>query len=91
MTKKTLSSAIDRAVQIAVEHGNDIAEISEGWTKVRQVIHMRDPLSDDVRARIAGNSELRHWLVTPTPHNKAEEGFTCDRDQVALTFPRQYQ
>lgn len=26
--------------------------------------------------------------VDPTPHNKAEEGFTCDQDEVAITFPR---
>lgn len=81
------SDAIAKAVQCALADGNEIAEISEGWTKVRQVVHMRKPLTKAVREQIS-HSLLSHWTTGPTPHNKAEEGFSDDVEKVAVTFPR---
>lgn len=88
MSTTILSPVVDKAAQTAMTYGNQIAEISEGWTKVLQVVHMSLPLSDDARASISADPELRHWVTEPTPHNKGEEGFTCDRDKVAISFPR---
>lgn len=81
------SDAISNAVQCALADGNEITEISEGWTKVRQVVHMRKPLTKTVREQIS-HLLLRHWTTEPTPHNKAEEGFSDDVEKVAVTFPR---
>lgn len=81
------SDTIIKAVQCAITDGNEVAEISEGWAKVKQVIHMRRPLTKTVREQIA-HSGLRYWSTEPTPHNKAEEGFTDDAERVAMTFPR---
>lgn len=83
-----LSSAIEQAANIAITHGNSIKEISEGWTKVRQVVHMRKPIGDDAKLLISSDKKLRYWSSLETPHNKAEEGFTCDRDKVSISFPR---
>ena len=82
------SKSIDAAAQAAVSRGNDIVEVSEGWSKVKQVVHMRAPLTDDVRAAISSIATLRHWLTEPTPHNMGEEGFTDDQEKVAIAFPR---
>ena len=38
------SPHIERAVRIAVGAGNPVREITAGWTKVHQVVHMRDVL-----------------------------------------------
>lgn len=81
------SSAIVEAVQCALAEGNEVAEISEGWANVKQVVHMRSPLTRAARERIL-SLKLRHWLVEPTPHNKAEEGFTDESEKVAVTFPQ---
>ena len=86
---KILSSSIERALQIATATGNSIAEVTEGWTKVRQVVHMTRPLSSDARDLIRKITGLRHWTTEATPHDKAEEGFTCDADRVAITFPQE--
>jgi hypothetical protein len=82
------SKTIESAAKVAVAAGNCIAEVSTGWSKVDQVVHMRDPLPDAVRATISASGMLRHWLVEPTPHNPGEEGFTDDQENVAITFPR---
>jgi hypothetical protein len=88
MTTAILSTAIEQAASVAVTDGNSVAEVSEGWTKVKQVVHMRDQLSPTVRQKLAADPRLRYWRTEPTPHNKAEEGFTSDEDKVAISFPR---
>lgn len=81
------SVAIEKAVHIATSGGNEVAEISEGWAKVRQVVHMRRPLTKSLRDALAVDTRLRHWSAEATPHNKAEEGFTDDNTRVAIVFP----
>jgi hypothetical protein len=88
MSDRTIcSDAILKAVQLAIEDGNEIAEISEGWAKVRQVVHMKKPMTSAVREKLS-HTQLRHWTTEPTPHNNAEEGFSDDAEKVAVTFPK---
>jgi hypothetical protein len=82
------SSAIDEAVEKAIAEGNAVSEISTGWTKTRKVVHMKEPLSDRLRALLSGDARLRAWSINPTPHNKAEEGFTDDKEKRAIVFPK---
>jgi hypothetical protein len=82
------SRQILRAVEIAIEEGNLLAEISEGWSKVRQVVHMRKGLSPLAKQRIESElPSLRYWYSPRTPHNPATEGFISDTDKVGLSFP----
>lgn len=86
---KIQSVSIASAVQIAVEEGNAVKEISEGWTKVDQVIHMADKMSSNTRRRIEHEvPALRYWDSAATPQNPAAEGFITDQDKVGLSFPR---
>lgn len=82
------SAAIEEAVQTAQAHGNAVAEISEGWSRVLQVVSMAQPLSDDLRRALMGYLALRYWTSDPSPHNRAEEGFTDDAGRVSIAFPR---
>lgn len=84
----TYSSAIDAVVLAAEAEGNRVVEISTGWTKVREVVHMALPLSDELRATVLAEQKLRFWSVDGTPHNKAEQGFTDDFEKVSISFPR---
>ncbi|SIT35878.1 conserved hypothetical protein [Paraburkholderia ribeironis] len=80
---------IDRAVQIAANSDNSIQEISTGWSKVKQVVHMSRPLTADVLREIQTKvPSLRYWSSERTPHNRAEDGFICDEDEVGLSFPK---
>lgn len=80
---------IEDVVTIAKASGNDVAEVSEGWTKVKQVVHMKSKLSNDDKNEIANKQpNLRHWSTERTPHNSAEDGYTCDECGVGITFPR---
>ena len=47
------SQNIIHAVQIAIDAGNSVKEISEGWLKVQQVIYMKYRLTSVVRKKIA--------------------------------------
>jgi hypothetical protein len=85
---KIQSVSIASAVQIAIEDGNAVKEISEGWTKVNQVVHMTDKMSPIVRRRIELEvPALRYWESVATPQNPATEGFISDQDKVGLSFP----
>jgi hypothetical protein len=89
-TREILSPVVAAAVQIAVRSGNEVSTLSTRWSKVAQVIHMKRPLDSTVRRTIQEKfPTLRYWATDPTPHNAAEEGFTCDESRVAVTFPRE--
>jgi hypothetical protein len=82
------SIAIQSVVRAAVESGNEVAEITEGWSKVKQVVQMRRPMAPQVLHASKLVGELRHWKSDATPHNPAEEGFVDDTQCVAVAFPR---
>ncbi len=64
-----------------------MVEISTGWTKVLEVVYMTNPMTDLVRSGLVTDLRLRYWKAEPTPHNKAEEGFTDDAQKVSISFP----
>lgn len=85
---QTISPEIDQAIQIAVAAGNSVHEIYREWSKMKQVVYMTLPLDDAARDEIKRQvPSLRHWTAERTPHNAAEEGFTCDKHKVAMSFP----
>jgi len=85
----TKSPHVDHAVQLAIAAGNSVKEISEGWSKVQQVVHMTSRLTADLRKEIERQEPtLRYWSAERTPHNPAEEGFLCEVYAVGLSFPR---
>jgi hypothetical protein len=85
----TNSKSINRALLIANKDGNTIKEISSGWSKVKQVVHVTHKLTPFVRKEIERDSPgLRYWISEGTPHNAPEEGYISDEDQIAISFPR---
>jgi hypothetical protein len=89
-TTAILSPSIATAVQISTRYGNAVAEITDGWAKVVQVVQMRSPMESAARVAIhEALPMLRYWTIDATPHNAAQEGFTCDASRVALAFPRE--
>jgi len=83
------SPHIDHAVKIAIAAGNTIKEISEGWSKVQQVVYMTDRLSAAVRSEIQRQvPTLRYWTSDKSPHNPSEDGFVCDEYNIGISFPR---
>jgi hypothetical protein len=86
MNVTILSKKIQQLTEISIAGGNTILETSEGWSKVRQVVHMRTPM-DQATYDFATMGGLRYWQSQPTPHNKSEEGFTDDLSLVSICFP----
>ena len=84
----TQSEAIDSVIENAISDENKVLDITTGWTKVRAVIRMELPLSTRVREIFDKNNRLRSWSSEGTPHNRAEEGYTDDIDQIAISFPK---
>jgi hypothetical protein len=52
----TSSIAVDEAMQAALRDGNAVREISTGWTKVKEVVHMQKQQSDALRAILTKDS-----------------------------------
>lgn len=82
------SPTIEAIVRDAISSGNSITEVSEGWTKIEQVVYMRDPLTSVLRMQLSAYSGLHYCLVEPSPHNRAEECFTDEAKSVSISFPR---
>ena len=83
----TSSPAIDDAIAVAEAEGNMLVEVSTGWSKVREVAHMRDPIGPASRSKLGQDKRLRAWASERTPHNRADEGFTDDVEKVSISFP----
>jgi len=85
---KIHSALIARAVELAVDDGNSVSEVSERWTRVDQVVVMSGCLTRNVREQIECDlPSLRYWNSPATPHNLATEGFISDAEAVGLLFP----
>jgi hypothetical protein len=84
----TYSPAIDAAISLSEAEGNTVREISKGWTKIREVVYMNEPMTDSLRSRLAEDLRLRYWVTESTPHNKKEEGFTDDTEKVSISFSK---
>lgn len=86
LTEHLKSRQILRAVKIAVEDGNHLVEISDGWSKVQQVAHMGKELSQPTKQRIELElPSLRYWNSPRTPHNPASEGFISDDEKAGIS------
>lgn len=83
------SPAIERAIDLALKQGNQIAATSSGWEKAAEVVHFLLPLTPLLRDIVLDETTLRFWSSEATPHNKAEEGFMDDVSRVSLSFPTQ--
>ena len=81
------SEAIDSAVAAAQAEGNSVVEVSNGWEKAKEVVHMKAPLTEVLHFRLVGDARLRYWTDPATPHNKATEGFIDEVEKVAIEFP----
>lgn len=83
----THSLLIDDAIAIAESYGNKVKDASTGWSRIREVVTMSLPMCDQLRADLSEKNGLRFWSSEPTPHNRAEEGFTDDNEKVSISFP----
>ena len=83
----TVSPAVNDAIATAEAEGNSLVEVSTGWSKVREVAHMHDPLGPASRAKLDQDGRLRGWISERTPHNRGDEGYTDDAEKVSISFP----
>jgi hypothetical protein len=82
------SPAIASAVEVAAGAGNGLMHISEGWTRVRRVVFMANPLTTALRGAIEHAApSLVYWSAPGSPHNPGTEGFLDEAAAVALSFP----
>jgi hypothetical protein len=84
----TNSDAISEAVASAIRDGNNIREISTGWGKMNEVVHMNKPQSQALRAILLADVRLKAWDSTATPHSSAEDGYTDAENKVSISFPK---
>lgn len=84
---KTLSSRINEAIEASKAFGIDVQEMSEGWSKIKQVVHMTSPAPSELISAISSIPQLRRWDTPATPHDASACGFTDDETLVAITFP----
>lgn len=86
---RTFSASIDALLAMAEAEGNAVAEISTGWEKVRQVVHMTRFMSPAVRQAGENDRTLQFWTTERTPHDRAACGFIDAAEKVSIEFPRE--
>lgn len=84
---KTISSAINMAIEKAFEHGNSIVEIERGWSEMNEVVYMKKPLTEYSRNDLKTINSLEYFKYNGSPHNKAEEYFIDNDLRVSIAFP----
>lgn len=79
---------IASALNLASASGNEVAEITKGWSKVVEDVVMQRALTFELKEKIkAAVPSLEYWNITD-PHYSPEEGFICNEHKVSMTFPK---
>ncbi|KKP37589.1 MAG: hypothetical protein UR27_C0004G0002 [Candidatus Peregrinibacteria bacterium GW2011_GWA2_33_10] len=69
-------------------NGNEIAEVSDGWSNVKEDIRMKLELSSSAKEKIKlEQPDLEYWSYRGSPHNSPDEGFICHEHNVSISFP----
>jgi len=69
---RIMSSEIARAVQLASAEGNEMLRVSERWTKVRQVVHMKRPLTNALSSN--GEGDVTYKAIRSDKHSYRVRG-----------------
>lgn len=68
--------------------GNEVEEITGGWSNVTQDLRMKFPLTLVLKEKIlVKEPSLEYWKYKGSPHNAADEGFKCKIHRVSISFP----
>ncbi|PKP80100.1 MAG: hypothetical protein CVT79_16770 [Alphaproteobacteria bacterium HGW-Alphaproteobacteria-18] len=79
------SEAIRTIAEMAIADGNEAISLAE-WSKAL-VAHMRDGLTDALKAKIAARwPALEYYSEDGSPHNEPDEGYIDGA--FAISFPR---
>lgn len=78
---------ISYALKILEGSGNEILEVTQGWSNVKEDIRMKHGLTADLKDRILHKEPgLEYWSYKGSPHNSADEGFVCKQHSVSISF-----
>lgn len=79
---------IDKMIISLEKSGNAVRDCVAHWGKYEQVILMEKKLENSIVLEIQNHyPSLRYWHVEGTPHNRPEQGFTCEECMVSISFP----
>jgi len=85
---KSICPEIDIVIKLALDDGNRVKEVSEGWSKAKQVFFMEKNLTYELKNKIeAQMPKLEYWKDPGSPHNEPDEGFFCNECTVGISFP----
>jgi hypothetical protein len=79
---------ITSVLRILEASGNQVAEVVDGWSDVKEDLRMRFPLTSEVKEKIKLQEPgLEYWKYQGSPHNSPDEGFKCKSHGISITFP----
>jgi len=82
------SPAIRRVIGIVATEGNTVASVSDSFSKRKQVVFMKKPLSLRAHSAVSRElPELRYYRSPRTPHDPADEGFADDDTEASVSLP----
>lgn len=85
----TNSKSINNAINLSIQRGHTIKDISHSWSKLDTVVYFSHSMSSALKEAIYKTEPSLHFYSTEgTPHNSADEGFISDADKVAISFPK---
>lgn len=80
---------INQAIKFAKVENNNISEISDDWSKVSQVVYMKENLTPLLKEKIISKIlEIKYWEDPGSPHYPPSEGFLCEKCKVVISFPK---
>jgi hypothetical protein len=76
------------ALEILKESGNEILEVTQGWSNVKEDLRMKHVLTVELKDRILlKEPDLEYWSYKGSPHNTPDEGFLCKQHSISISFP----
>lgn len=85
---KSICPEINVVIKMASDVGNEIKNISEGWSNAKQVISMEKKLDVLLKNKVEAElKKLKYFNYVGSPHNEPDEGFVCEDCKVGISFP----
>jgi hypothetical protein len=87
----TDSAAINEALALALQHGNEVKEVSQEWSRMKIAILMKFPIKSEVKDILCHDNRLK-FTESPYDGHLGEYSFTTTfidfEKEVSILFPR---
>ncbi|GAA5187723.1 hypothetical protein GCM10023345_27080 [Acinetobacter kookii] len=83
----TRCESINDLINLALNQGNSVLEITHSWSEMEAVVYMSQPITLELKNAGMKYEDLTYYTMQGSPHTKPDEGFYSKSAKIAISFP----